>query len=82
MPIHVTKMSIRAMITITQYNISQVIIMQIIHLNQYLSNEKTLMQIWALLTALHMAKWLHQSSILSVLRLSLGMGEYYSPSNK
>ena len=55
--------------------------MQIIHLNQYLSNEKTLMQIWVLLTALHMTKWLHQSSNLGVLRLSLGMGEYYSPSN-
>ena len=48
--------------------------MQIIHLNQYLSNGKTLMQIWALLTALRMAKWLHQSSNLSVLRLSHGMG--------
>ena len=57
-------------------------IMEIIHLNQYLSNEKTVMQIWALGTALHMAKWLHQSSNLSVLRLSPGMGEYYSPSNK
>ena len=56
--------------------------MQIIHLNQYLSNEKTLMQIWALLTALHMTKWLHRSSNLSVLRLSPSMGEYYSPSNK
>ena len=56
--------------------------MQIIHLNQYLSNEKTLMQIWALLTSLHMARWLHQSSNLSVLRLSPGMGEYYSPSIK
>ena len=51
--------------------------MQIIHLNQYLPM-KTLMQIWAL----HMAKWLHQSSNLSVLKLSPGMGEYYSPSNK
>ena len=39
------------------------------------------MQIWALLTALHMAKWLHQSLDLSVLTLSPGMGEYYSPSN-
>ena len=56
--------------------------MQIIHLNQYLFNEKTLMQIWALLTALHMDKWLHQSSNPSVLRLSLDMGEYNSPKIK
>ena len=54
--------------------------MKIVHLNQHLSNEKTLMQIWALLTApLYMTKWLHRFSNLSVLRLSPGMGKYYSP---
>ena len=43
--------------------------MKIVHLNQHLPNKKTLMQNWALLSALHMTKWLHRSSNLSVLRL-------------
>ena len=56
--------------------------MQIIHLNHHLSNEKTLEPIWASLTALQMTKWLHQSSSLSVLKLSPDMGEYNSPLTK
>ena len=55
---------------------------EIIHLNHHLSNEKTLIPFWASLTALQMTKWLHQSSNLSVLRLSLDMGEYNSPLKK
>ena len=39
----------------TRY-INQVINMQIIHLNQHRSNEKTLIQLWASITALQMAK--------------------------
>ena len=31
----------------------------IIHLNQHLSNGKALIQLWAVLTALQLAKWLH-----------------------
>ena len=75
-------MSIRAMITITQYNKCRVITMQIIHLNHHLSNEKILKPIWASPTALQMTKWLHQSSNISVMRLSPDMGEYNSPLTK
>ena len=82
MLIHVTKMIIRAMITITQDNISRVINMQIIYLNQHQSNEKTLIQLQESINALQMAKMTTSVLNLSVLRLSDGMGEYSSPSIK
>ena len=56
--------------------------MPIIHLNHHLSNEKTLKPIWASSTAVQMTKWLHQSSNLSVLKLTPDMGEYNSPLTK
>ena len=52
--------------------------MHIIHLKHYLSNEKALIYL-GINNCSVMTKWLHQSSNLSVLRLSPDMGEYNSP---